>query len=111
MCTIRGKEFDYQAYTKKNPPDSAKIRRGSDARKKRFESAKKKVSVSIDEDILEHFLKVESIGRGYEKLINQALREWLSEKKKEKFQADGNGKDNNADCPNRRLTGMKGLNR
>lgn len=80
MNTIKDQEFDYQAYMKEYPPDSTKIQRGNDARRHRFEAAAMKSAVRIDEDILEQFQQFTSEGREYERLINQALREWLSAK-------------------------------
>jgi hypothetical protein len=32
----------------------------------------------LDEDVLEQFKSLTAEGRGYQKLINEALREWLS---------------------------------
>ncbi len=78
MNTTGKKDFDYQAYIKNKFPDPAEIKRGSDERRKRFESAKMKNIIRIDEDILEQFRQFSSEGQGCEKLINQALREWLS---------------------------------
>lgn len=78
------KDSDYQTYIRKNSPDSAKIRRGTNARKERFESVQIKNPVCIDEDILKHFQRLASEGQGCERLINQALREWLSFRNVEK---------------------------
>jgi Arc/MetJ-type ribon-helix-helix transcriptional regulator len=61
-----------------NPPDPAKIQRGTEARKQRFEAAITKFAVRIDEDILEQFNQLVPPGEMSEELINQALREWLS---------------------------------
>jgi uncharacterized protein (DUF4415 family) len=80
MNIIKDKEFDYQAYTKEHPPETAKIRRGLDARKQRFEAARMKTAVRIEKDILEQFQQIAQTGQDHEKLINQALREWLSAK-------------------------------
>lgn len=78
MNTIKAEEFDYQAYTRDNPPDKTKIRRGTDARKQRFEAAKTRTTVRIDEDVLDQFRQLTPQDQDYERFINQALREWLS---------------------------------
>ena len=80
MSTIKDDNFDYQTYMKKNSPDAKKINRGTKVRKQRFETAMKKFSVRIDDDIFEQFQKLVSSGHECEKLINKALREWLSAK-------------------------------
>lgn len=80
MSTIKNNVFNYEAYVNENSPSSAKIRRGTDARKQRFEAAILKQAIRIDEDILAQFQQLTPEGQGYEKLINQALREWLSAK-------------------------------
>jgi uncharacterized protein (DUF4415 family) len=78
MNTIKDKEFDYQAYMRNNPPDPAKIHRGSQMRERRREMAKARITICIDEDVIEQFKQLVPEGRGYQSLINQALREWLS---------------------------------
>jgi uncharacterized protein (DUF4415 family) len=78
MNTIKEQEFDYQAYIKQYPPDSTKIQRGNEARRRRFEAAAIKRAVRIDEDILEQFRQLTPEGQECERFINQALREWLS---------------------------------
>ena len=78
MNTIKEEGFDYQVYTRDNPPESSKIRRGTKARRQRFEAAQLMSAIRIDEDILEQFRQLTPQGQNYEKLINQALRERLS---------------------------------
>jgi hypothetical protein len=39
--------------------------------------AKSKITIRIDPDILEQFKQMVPDGQGYQRLINQALREWL----------------------------------
>ena len=80
MSTIKDDNFDYQTYMKKNSPDAERINRGIEARKQRFETAMKKFSIYIDEDIFEQFQELVSPRHECEKLINKALREWLSAK-------------------------------
>lgn len=65
---------------KENSPDPAMIQRGASVRKKRFQAALKKSSVHVDKDILDQFEQLVLQGQECEKLINQALREWLSAK-------------------------------
>jgi uncharacterized protein (DUF4415 family) len=80
MNTITDEEFDYQAYTRDNPPDPEKIHRGHEARKQRLEAARLRSAIQIDEDILERFRQMLQDGQSHERAINQALREWLSAK-------------------------------
>lgn len=80
MSTIKDKNFDYQNYMKENSPDAARIKRGTKARRQRFESAIQKFSVRIEEDIFEQYQQLALPGHDCEQLINQALREWLSAK-------------------------------
>lgn len=77
MSTTKDKEFDYQTYMRQNPPDAEQIQRGPEARQKRREMAKSKITIRIDPDILEQFKQMVPEGQGYQRLINQALREWL----------------------------------
>ena len=78
MSTIKDKNFDYQNYVKKNSPVTTGVKRGTNARKQRLESAIMRHAIPIDEDIIEQFQRLVPNGQRYEKLINQALREWLS---------------------------------
>ena len=78
MSTMEDDNFDYQAYTRETPPDPAKIRRGTADRQQRFNAAMMKLAVRIDEDVLERFRQLAAGGQSCERLINQALREWLS---------------------------------
>lgn len=71
-------EFDYQAYMKKNAPNKAKIRRGLDALKEKRATAKTKITMRLDEEVVAQFKKMVPEGRGYQSLINQALQEWLA---------------------------------
>ena len=78
MSMSSKEEFDYQAYTRTHPPDVSKIQRGADARRQRFEAAQKRQTIRIDEDVLDEFRQLTPPDQDDEKLINQALREWLS---------------------------------
>lgn len=78
MNTSNEEEFDYQAYAKTHPPDVTQIQRGTAARQQRFEAAQRRSAIRIDEDVLEQFRQLTPPDQDDEKLINQALREWLS---------------------------------
>ena len=66
--TIQGKE-----------PDPEKITRGLAAReKRRREALKNKITICLDLDIIQRFKELNNGERGYQSLINQALREWLT---------------------------------
>ena len=41
------------------------------------EVVKQRITIRIDEDVLQEFRQLVPDGRGYQRLINQALREWL----------------------------------
>ena len=75
---IKEEEFDYQTYTRTHPPDASKIQRGAEARRQRFEAAQRRQVIRIDEDVLDEFRQLTPDAQDYERLINQALREWLS---------------------------------
>jgi uncharacterized protein (DUF4415 family) len=82
MSTIKDKDetFDYQAYTRENAPDPAKIQRGPEARRQRLEAAIMKSVLRIDKDILQQFKQLAPSDQECQRLINQALREWLAAK-------------------------------
>ena len=77
MSTIKD-DFDYKTFVKQNPPDTTGIQRGKDSRRQRLEAAIMRDTIRIDEDIIGQFQQLVPKGQGYERLINQALREWLS---------------------------------
>ncbi len=81
MNTMEDDAFDYQAYMRETPPDPAKIRRGTAERQQRIDAAMKRLTVRIDEELLQQFSQLAAEGaegKSHEQLINQALREWLS---------------------------------
>jgi uncharacterized protein (DUF4415 family) len=78
MNTTENKEFDYQAYMKEHSPAQAQIHRGLDARQKRREVAKTRITIRVDAEIVEQFKQMVPEGRGYQSLINQALHDWLA---------------------------------
>ena len=60
-------------------PDTANITVGlaaREARRKKLETEKKQISIRLDQDLIEEF-KIIAGGRGYQSIINKALREWL----------------------------------
>jgi len=78
MRTIEDDNFDYRAYTRETPPDPAKILWGTAERRQRFDAAMMRLAIQIDEDVLQQFHQLAAEGQSVERLINQALREWLS---------------------------------
>lgn len=80
MNTVKDHDFDYQSYTRKTPPHPVKIHRGAEARQQRFAAAVARHAIRIEEDVLAQFQQLAPQAQGCEKLVNQALREWLSAK-------------------------------
>ncbi len=70
--------FDYQMYMKEQAPDASKVQHGPQARQSRRQMAKHRITIRIDADVLEEFKHLVPEGRGYQGLMNQALREWLA---------------------------------
>jgi len=71
-------DFDYKEYSSTHAPDPTKVRRGRAAREERRTGTKQRITIRLDEDILEEFKEIAQDGPGYQALINRALREWLS---------------------------------
>ncbi len=80
MSTINDDEFDYPAYTRNNPPDPTKIRRGIEAHRQRIEAAMKRPAIRVEQELLAQFQELAAPGQSAEQAINQALREWLAAK-------------------------------
>lgn len=60
-------------------PSPSAATRGPDARERRRRGlGKQRVTIRLDTDVVEEFKGLAPCGRGYQKLINQALREWLT---------------------------------
>jgi uncharacterized protein (DUF4415 family) len=78
MNIMEDDNFDYRAYTRETPPEPAKILRGTAERQRRFDAAMTRLSVRLDEDVFEEFRQLTAEGQSVERLINRALREWLS---------------------------------
>lgn len=66
MSTIKDETFDYQAYTRENAPDPAKIQRGIEAREQRRKAATPKTVVVLmmtsSPSLNNSFLKSRNIG-------------------------------------------------
>lgn len=79
MSTKKDKERDYQTdiananITRKNS-SGAKER----AERRKMSSLKTKITIRLDSEILDEFKELSLDGKGYQNLINQALKEWLS---------------------------------
>lgn len=80
MSTSNDEEMDYQQYMRENAPNPALQHRGLAARQARREASKTRITIRIDDDILEEFKRMAPEGRGYQGLMNLALREWLTAK-------------------------------
>ncbi len=76
-------EPDYQSYTRDILPDLTGATRGPVARQERHRGVRKQpITIRIDTDVVDAFkaLTKRTDGRGYQTLINQALREWLQQR-------------------------------
>ena len=80
MNTTNEEDFDYQAYTRDNPPNPAKINYGPEARERRRAAAIIRPAVRVEQEILAQFQELAAPGQSAEQAINQALREWLAAK-------------------------------
>lgn len=72
------KPFDYEEYSRTHPPEPATVRRGTAARDARRAANKQRITIRLDGDILDEFKALVPEGRGYQALMNAALREWLA---------------------------------
>lgn len=59
-------------------PDPTLATRGKEAREARRKHLKKRLTIRLDQDVVDTFKSLTPGGKGYQGLINQALREWLS---------------------------------
>ena len=71
-------DFDYKEYSSTHAPNPAEVRRGRAAREERRSGTKQRITIRLDEDIVDEFKEIAQDGPGYQALINRALREWLS---------------------------------
>lgn len=71
-------DFDYEEYSRTHGPDPAKTRRGREAREARRSTAKQRITIRLDQEVVDEFRALTPDGKGYQALINQALREWLA---------------------------------
>jgi uncharacterized protein (DUF4415 family) len=46
--------------------------------RREFKTQKEKITIRIDQSVLDEFKRLVPEGKGYQNLINQALREWLA---------------------------------
>ena len=61
--------------------DFSKGRRGPAVKPEPLPAGKKSITIRIDEDVLDRFFQIaEETGKGYQTLINQALRDHLEPK-------------------------------
>jgi uncharacterized protein (DUF4415 family) len=70
------KDFDYENYYATTKPDPDKLVPSQEARARRRDMAKQRITIRIDHDILERFKHMANED-GYQTLINHALRQWL----------------------------------
>lgn len=70
------KEIDYQEWMRNNSPEQGKRSGKKEREARRAESAKTKITIRLDAELIEEFKKMAG-ERGYQSLINRALREWL----------------------------------
>ena len=78
MSTKKSAGFDYQSDARKQGPNVRLTRRGTERRSNTSEVSKQRITIRIDDEILEQFKQLVPSGRGYQSLINHALREWLA---------------------------------
>ena len=78
MPTNNTTDFDYQTYIQQHAPSAGQMQRGHAGREERREVAKTKITIRIDADIIEQFKQLVPDGQGYQRLMNHALREWLT---------------------------------
>lgn len=74
-------EFDYPGHVRSEVVDRAELTRGPEARSRRHAgAAKERVTIRLDSDVVESFKELtgDAQGKGYQSLMNQALREWLT---------------------------------
>ena len=68
------KEIDYQAWMQSNPPKQGKLLGKKDREARR--AGRLKRMIRLDAELIEEFKKMAG-ERGYESLMEQALRAWL----------------------------------
>lgn len=78
MSTKDKKEPDYQEWMRSTKPDSSKWSGQEEQRKRRLEAIKTRITIRLDAEIIEEFKRLSPEGKGYQSLINQALKEWLA---------------------------------
>jgi len=78
MSTKKKAHFDYQGHAREQGPNTGLIRRAAKRHSTISEVGKQRITIRIDDEILEEFKRLVPGGRGYQSLINHALREWLA---------------------------------
>ena len=78
MNTSAPEEFDYPRHVNQHGVEVKKVSRGTRAREMRRAGVKERITIRIDQDVLERFKELAPQGQGYQSLINEALRDWLS---------------------------------
>ncbi len=78
MSTKRAKELDYEAYMRETAPEREK-QSGMKERleRRKLGALKTRITIRLDAEVVEGFKGLVPDGKGYQNLVNQALREWL----------------------------------
>ncbi len=66
---------DYERLKNKKPEDFGRKYNQEERKARRL--LKSRITIRIDDDVLDEFKSLSPEGKGYQSLINQALREWL----------------------------------
>jgi uncharacterized protein (DUF4415 family) len=66
-------EFDYQDHMRRSTPEAREIRRGTQARQARRARSKERITIRIDQDVLEGFKDLSPQGLGYQSLIERRV--------------------------------------
>lgn len=80
MSTTTDPDRDYVEHVRKQMPDRRQMTRGPQERRQRHVAAtKERVTIRLDADVLRSFRELTGHpdGKGYQTLVNQALRDWL----------------------------------
>lgn len=74
----RQKQADSSQYTESQQMNRRRKERRQDADLAVKDASKTRITIRIDEDVIQQFKTMAPEGRGYQSLMNRALREWLS---------------------------------
>lgn len=78
--TTTDPDRDYVEHVRTQAPDRSHVTRGPEERRRRHAKAtKERVTIRLDSDVLRSFRELtgDAQGKGYQTLVNQALRDWL----------------------------------